>query len=169
MQPKKKLSDFQATLKELQKIGAFSEEDLDFLGNLDQSMEEITKEVADSSKLQIEFKNDSGGPDPVMDGNVLRLRSPVSVQLEPLEPVTIPVKIKLFLPDNLVFILRTNRHLLMLGAVASDYRFVETEICLSIINFNKESIRIPSGEEIADLIFVYSIPSGTVELKKVEN
>lgn len=164
----KKLSDFRETLKELEKMGAFTEEEMLLLNNLDKTMEEVSEETA-SGKYHIGFKNFSKNPDPVFKENKIILSASESQTIPPGSFATVRTGIVFDLPPIMIMLPRLVRTTDTKGLFILDHRIYEDDTIFFIANLKpQESTRIVSGEEIIDLSFVYAASSDTVELRKLE-
>jgi dUTPase len=168
-QKQSRLSELQETIKELHKLGVFSEEELAYLQSIDKSVDELSKEFQD--KLVVGFINHSDNPDPTLDGNKILLRTNLSdsVIISPNNLQTVKTEIAFSLPDNVVLSVTTPRTLLFRGISVVGYYFYNDYLMVSLVNHNNSHVIITHGEELVEIYFTYCLSNDTVVLERFES
>lgn len=160
----KELNDFKETLNALKSIKGFDTEELEILENLDQTMDEVMKEITAQNKIQVKFINYSNNPDPEYSSDQnsgFDLRADIGnvIQtLRPLERKLIKTGLYFELPPNYEIQVRPRSGLAIKngitvlntpGTVDSNYR---GELMVILINLSNENFYINTGDRIAQAV-----------------
>jgi hypothetical protein len=164
---KVQISELQATIKELQKIGAFSDEELQFLLEMDRSVEEISSEMT-PTLTTISFRNHSTNPDPVLKGGFVSLLAHLKGETTcpPQEIFYLPTGLSLTHPPTVSLAVKNTPQNLSAGIVVLDHYIHDGELYVMGINYSKYPVHIKNGHHLGDLFFLYQMAPESFEWKK---
>jgi hypothetical protein len=166
-QSQRQLSEFQETIKELQKHGSFTDEELQYLRDMDKSIEELNQEL--QPKVVIQFSNGSSNPDPILEGSKISFRASLPSEVYFIENrvVHIPTGIELTFPSYLLPVTKTN--CVNPAFAVLDYYTVKNKIIFRVLNTSEQQEVLHPGDVIADIFFTYGIDADSVVLKRIES
>jgi hypothetical protein len=169
-QKQQQLSEFQQTLKELQKIGSFNEEELQYLKDMDKTMSEVSQEIMQDSST-IRFLNKSNNPDPTFAGNKILLQAHLSseVRLLPNQVTNFSTGINFLLPPNVILGYNTPVEFLKKGIVVTGYYEENDTLYFSLLNYSQNKYTFKGGSDLVEVYFTYCMNDETTQLRKMES
>jgi hypothetical protein len=168
MSQKQQLNEFQQTLKELQKMGTFSEQEIQYMSDMEKSMEQITQEL-NQDKLVVGIYNASRNNTPAILGNQLSIRTnqASSAWIAKNSFGILATGIVLQLPSNVTFTTSTPKTQFQRGVAVVGHYFENGELFVCLVNHNAASVEFIHGTEIATLTFAYALDESTITLKPI--
>jgi hypothetical protein len=166
-----KLSELKQTIKELQKLDAFSEEEMLYLQDMDKSMAELAQEIS-NDPYEIGLINDSVNPDPVLVDGSLTLQADLPSEVlmfSPRESQIIQTSIKLVIPSTLAFQKNTPWELAAQGIIASEIYFADDYAFVILTNIINGTNTLRNGVNIIDLRFTFRLNNDTLIMKRMDS
>jgi dUTPase len=146
----KKLGDLQATIAELRKLGAFTEEDLSFLSQVESTFDEFKEEVG--AGLTVKLKNHSTNPDPKLHQGMISLYANIdkTEYIQPKAFIDVSTGIEIIeLPDHVNLFIEPHTNQYGVFSTRFHHDTLGGNIVVNLMNFTNDPVEIYPGQLIA--------------------